>query len=69
VLETMKIYVVPMFVNVLRMTPRVVMRMFFAVTLTLLVFAVAAMSLLSLTLTIQGWATNPPTTNNAPAHP
>jgi hypothetical protein len=64
----MKIYVVPMFVNVLRMTPRVVMRMFFAVTLTLLVFAVAAMSLLSLTLAIQGWATNPPTTNNAPAH-
>jgi hypothetical protein len=62
-------YHVPMFVHVVKMTPRIVMYMFFAVTLTLLVFAVAAASFLGLTLAVQGWATSPPTTIQAPVQP
>ena len=68
-LATSRSYRVPMFVHVVKMAPRIVAYMFFAVTLTLLVFAVAAASFLGLSLAVQGWATNPPTTSQAPAHP
>jgi hypothetical protein len=66
VLAALTSYGVPMFVHVVKMAPRFVMYMFFAVTLTLLVFAVAAASFLGLTLAVQGWATGPPTTIHAP---
>jgi hypothetical protein len=56
-----------MFVHVLKMASRVVIYLLCAVTLTLLVFAVAAASLLGFTLAIQGWATSPPTTIQTPA--
>ena len=62
-------YGVPMIVHVMKMAPRFVIYMFFAVTLTLLVFAVAAASFLGLTLAVQGWATSPPTTIQAPVQP
>lgn len=68
-LATLKSYGVPMFVNGVKMAPRIVMYMFFAVTLTLLAFAVAAVSFLGFTLAVQGWATNPPTTIQAPVQP
>jgi hypothetical protein len=51
-----------------KMAPRIVASLFFAVTLTLLVFAVAAASFMGLSLAVQGWAANPPTTSHAPAH-
>jgi hypothetical protein len=69
VLAILKTHGVPMFVKVVKMTPRIVMDMFFAVTLTLLAFAVAAMSFLGFTLAVQGWAANPPITIHAPAQP
>ena len=68
-LAILKTHDVPMFVNVVKMAPRIVMDMFFAVTLTLLTFAVAAMSFLGFTLAVQGWAANPPITIHAPAQP
>jgi hypothetical protein len=66
VLATPTFYGVAMFVHVVKMTPRFVMYLFFAVTLTLLAFAVAAVSFLGFTLAVQGWAANPPTTIHAP---
>jgi hypothetical protein len=69
VLAILKTYGVPVFVNVVKMAPRIVMDMFFAVTLTLLAFAVAAMSFLGFTLAVQGWGANPPITIHAPAQP
>ena len=68
-LAILKTHDVPMFVNVVKMAPRIVMDMFFAVTLTLLAFAVAAMSFLGFPLAVQGWAANPPITIHAPAQP
>jgi hypothetical protein len=62
-----KSYILPMFVHVVKMTPRVVIYLFGAVTLTLVVFAVAAASFLGFTLAVQGWVTSPPTTTQAPA--
>jgi hypothetical protein len=56
-----------MFIHVVKMTARIVMYMFAAVTLTLLVFAVAGGSFLGLSLAVQGWAANPPTTIHTPA--
>ena len=65
-LATLKIYPVPMFVNAVKMVPRFIMSLFFAVALTLLVFAVAGVSFLGVTLAVQGWAASPPTTIHAP---
>jgi len=62
-------YGVPMIVNAVKSAPRFVMSLVFAVVLTLLVFAVAGASFLGVTLAVQGWAANPPTTINAPASP
>ena len=56
-----------MFVTGVKMTSRIVMNMCFAVTLTLLVFAVAAMSFLGLSLAVSGWAANPQATIQVPA--
>jgi hypothetical protein len=58
-----------MLVTIVRMTPRIVGSLLFAVTLSLLAFAVAAMSFLGVTLALQGWAANPPTTIQAPIQP
>ena len=58
-----------MLVTIVRMTPRIVGSLLFAVTLSLLAFAVAAMSFLGVTLALQGWAANPPTTIQAPVQP
>jgi hypothetical protein len=69
VLATLKIYGVPMFVNAVKMVPRFIMSLFFAVALTLLVFAVAGVSFLGVTLAVQGWAASPPTTIHAPTSP
>jgi hypothetical protein len=57
-----------MFVNAVKMAPRLVMTVFAIVVLTLLVFAVAGASILGVSLAVQGWAANPPTTINAPVH-
>jgi hypothetical protein len=56
-----------MFVNVVKMTPRFVLYLLFAVALSLVAFAVAGASFLGLTLALQGWATTPTTTIQAPA--
>jgi len=58
-----------MFVTVVKMTPRIVGSLLFAVTLSLLAFAVAAASFLGVTVALQGWAANPPTTIHAPVQP
>ena len=58
-----------MLVTIVRMTPRIVGSLLFAVTLSLLAFAMAAMSFLGVTLALQGWAANPPTTIQAPVQP
>lgn len=65
-LATPTIYGVPMFVNVVRMTPRFVLYLLFAVALSLLAFAVAAASFLGFTLALEGWATNPTTSIQSP---
>jgi hypothetical protein len=67
VLATLRTYGVAMFIHVVKMTSRIVMYLFAAVTLTLLVFAVAGGSFLGLSLAVQGWAANPPTTIHTPA--
>jgi hypothetical protein len=56
-----------MFVTVVKKVPRLVGSLLFAVILTLLAFGVAAASFLGVTLALQGWATHPLTTINAPA--
>jgi len=58
-----------MFVTVVKMTPQIVGSLLFAVALSLLAFAVAAASFLGVTLALQGWAANPPTTIHAPVQP
>jgi len=58
----MKIYGVPMIVKAVKLAPRLVTSLFFAVTLWLAVLLVAAVSVLGLTLALQGWASNPPST-------
>jgi hypothetical protein len=58
-----------MFVHGVKMAPRIVLHMCFAVTLTLVVFAVVAASFLGLTLAVQGWATSPPATSHTSAQP
>jgi hypothetical protein len=55
-----RIYGVPMIVNAVKMAPRYVINIFFAVVLCLAVVMVAAASFLGLTLAVQGWAANPP---------
>jgi heme/copper-type cytochrome/quinol oxidase subunit 4 len=55
-----------MFVKVLKYIPRFIVSMLAAVILTLLAFGIAAASFLGLSLALQGWATHPPTTVNAP---
>jgi hypothetical protein len=49
-----------MIVNAVKMAPRYVISIFFAVVLCLAVLMVAAASFLGLTLAVQGWAANPP---------
>ena len=66
-LTILTFYLVRMFVNALKMSSRLVITVVFAVVLTILVFAVAGASFLGVTLAVQGWAANPPTTINAPA--
>jgi|GEM_PF-1128627 len=65
----LKIYGVRMFVNVVKMTSRMVGSLLFAIALSLLAFAVAAVSMLGVTLALQGWVANPPTTIHAPLQP
>ena len=65
-LATLTFYRVRMFVNAVKMAPRLVMTVLVTVVLTLLAFAVAAASFLGFTLAVQGWAANPPTTIHAP---
>jgi hypothetical protein len=68
VLAILKNYGVPMIVNAVKMAPRFVMNLVFAVALCLAVLFVAAASFLGLTLALQGWATNSSsTTIQAPA--
>ena len=67
--RTLAFYGVPMFVHGVKMAPRIVLHLCFAVTLALVVFAVVAASFLGLSLAVQGWATSPPTTIQAPAQP
>lgn len=64
---TRTFYRVPMLVNAVKMTPRFVIYLIFAVALSLLAFAVAGASFLGLTLALQGWATTPSTTIQVPA--
>jgi hypothetical protein len=66
VLAILTLYGVRMFVNAMKMAPRLVLTVIFAVIITLLVFAVAGASFLSVSLAVQGWAANPPTTIHAP---
>ena len=67
-LQAMRSYGVPMIVKVVKLAPRLVTSLFFAVTLWLAVLLVAAVSVLGLTLALQGWVSNPPsTTIQAPA--
>jgi len=56
-----------MSLNVVRKAPRFVLTLLFAVVLTLVAFALAALSFLGFTVVVQGWAANPPTTINAPS--
>jgi len=56
-----------MFVNAVRMAPRFVVNLTFAVVLCLAVVLVAAVSVLSVTVALEGWVTNPATTVHAPA--
>jgi hypothetical protein len=56
-----------MIINALKMSSRLVLTVLFTVVLTLLVFAVAGASILGVSLAVQGWAANPPTTIQAPA--
>jgi len=51
-----------MIVNAVKMAPRFVVNLFFAVTLCLAVVLVAAASFLGLTLALQGWAASPSST-------
>ena len=51
-----------MIVNAVKMAPRYVINIFFAVVLCLAVAMVAAVAFLGLTLAVQGWAANPPST-------
>jgi len=51
-----------MIVKAVKLAPRLVTSLFFAVTLWLAVLLVAAVSVLGLTLALQGWASNPPST-------
>jgi hypothetical protein len=68
VLATVRIYGVAMIVHAVKMAPRFVMNIFFAVVLSLAVLAVAGASILGLTLALQGWAASPPsTTINVPS--
>ena len=61
-----ELYGVPMIVKVLKTAPRLVVTLLFAVTLTLLLFAVAGASILGFTLAVQGWAASPHTTIHVP---
>ena len=58
-----------MFVSVVKMTSRIAGSLLFAIALSLLAFAVAAVSMLGVTLALQGWVANPPTTIQAPLQP
>jgi hypothetical protein len=60
-------YLVRMFVNALKTSSRLVLTVISTVILTLLVFAVAGASILGVSLAVQGWAANPPTTVHTPA--
>jgi len=62
VLKSTTFYGVPMIVKAVKLAPRVVTSLIFAVTLWLAVLLVAAASVLGLTLALQGWASNPPST-------
>jgi hypothetical protein len=53
---------VPMIVKAVKMAPRFVMNLFFAVALCLAVVLVAAASFLGLSLALEGWATSPSST-------
>ena len=66
-LRILTLYLVRMFVNALKTSSRLVLTVIFTVILTLLVFAVAGASILGVSLAVQGWAANPPTTIQAPA--
>jgi hypothetical protein len=55
-----------MFVKVVKYIPRFIVSMLAAVVLTLLAFGVAGASFLGVTMALQGWATHPGTTINAP---
>ena len=60
-------YLVRMIINALKMSSRLVLTVIVTVILLLLVFAVAGASILGVSLAVQGWAANPPTTIQAPA--
>ena len=66
-LTILTFYLVRMLVNALKTSSRLVLTVIFTVILTLLVFAVAGASILGVSLAVQGWAANPPTTIQAPA--
>jgi hypothetical protein len=51
-----------MIVKAVKLAPRLVTSLIFAVTLWLAVLLVAAVSVLGLTLALQGWASNPAST-------
>ena len=65
-LRILTFYLVRMFVNALKTSSRLVVTVIFTVILTLLVFAVAGASILGVSLAVQGWAANPPSTIQAP---
>lgn len=65
-LAILTLYRVRMFVNAVKMAPRLVMTVIATVVLALLVFVVAGASILGISLAVQGWAANPPTTIQAP---
>jgi hypothetical protein len=56
-----------MLVNAVKMAPRFVVNLTFAVVLCLAVVLVAAVSVLGFTIALEGWATSPSTTIHAPA--
>jgi hypothetical protein len=66
VLTTAKTYGVPMIVKAVKMAPRFVVNLTFAVVLCLAVVLVIGVSVLGLTVALQGWVTNPSTTIHAP---
>jgi len=67
VLAILTLYLVRMFVNALKMSSRMVLTVIVTVFLLLLVFAVAGASILGVSLAVEGWAANPPTTIQVPA--